>query len=116
MYLIFSSFKKCITSLIQWEKDGGACCFHLKRIKRLARSVVKAIMTQALAGKAASDSSGVKPKRAQIGSGSNLVPNISLKALKILFQKVERFGHCQNMCTRSAGWPLHRGHNGLTFG
>lgn len=88
VYFVFSSFKKYIRSLIQWEKDGGARCFHLKRIKRLARSVVKAMTTEALIGRRAWDSFDVKPKRAQIGSGSNWVPNITLKALKILYQKV----------------------------
>ena len=34
--LIFSSFKKCIVSLIHLIKLGGECCFHEKRISLLA--------------------------------------------------------------------------------
>lgn len=61
--------------------------FHPKRIKFLARSVVKVITTLTLTGKAVSDSSGVRPERAQNEQEANWIPKSSLIALKILFQK-----------------------------
>ena len=33
-------------------------------------------------------------------------------ASEVFIQKDERFGQSQNMCIKSAGWPLHCGHNG----
>ena len=79
---IISSLRQCTTSLIHRLWLGGEACFHLKRIKRLASKVVKAITLRMAA---VVSSSTEIPNMAVRGSGSTGMQKTVWKVLKITF-------------------------------
>ena len=74
MYLIFSSFRKDMVSLIHLLNVGGFCSFHKSNIRRLASREVKAMTTWALPLRGRV--STVKPKMAHNGFGGMTTPKI----------------------------------------